>query len=472
MGIVITQELFEERFKEKYGTEFIPISKYKGYDQDVIIQHKACGHTFTKKGAEICSKSKCKIMHCPKCNPLLPGVSVIPSINDLSVTATEICKFLVDPNDAHRYRKNSKNKIWFRCPVCGNEHLLTIANVVKSGHVTCPMCNDGFSYPNKFMANILKQLNVEYIAEYQPDWIKPFRYDFCLPNDNLIIEMDGELGHGHKQMVDYDTVKRDNVKDQKAHEHGLSVIRIDCCYKSNRFEHIKNSILSSALIDVLDLSNIDWNICNKRALTSKLEEVLHLFKQKVAPEEIKKQVCIKQSCLNNYFRILVCSGQISQAELDLYRKTHRTKRLQTRQSRPTRSRSVFCYETGEIFEFIKDAEIRYNTKGIGQSIVNKGTCAGMHWEYIDALPDNFNFASYQIPKTQRKQIITNYYIEQYDKNNNFMCRYDNMNQIIAKYHFTPQNIYRVLSKQRKTAYGYIWKKIYRQETDGLFIADT
>ena len=75
MGIVITQEIFEKRFKDKYGTDFVPISKYNGYSTDIEIQHKTCGYVFKRKASALNSKNSCKKLHCPKCNPLLPGIN-------------------------------------------------------------------------------------------------------------------------------------------------------------------------------------------------------------------------------------------------------------------------------------------------------------------------------------------------------------------------------------------------------------
>ena len=471
MGIVITQEIFEKRFKDKYGTDFVPISKYNGYSTDIEIQHKTCGYVFKRKASALNSKNSCKKLHCPKCNPLLPGIELIPYINDLSVTVPEICEFLVDKEDAHRYRKNSEKKIWFRCPVCNKERLLTIANVAKNMHVNCPSCSDGFSYPNKFMANILDQLDVKYTTEYQPDWLKPFRYDFYLPDYNLIIEMDGELGHGHKQMDDYDTLERDKEKDQKANEHGLTVIRIDCCYKSNRFGKIKNSILNSSLITYLNLSNIDWQKCNQQACESKVWKVKELILKNVPQEIITEELKISHTCLNNYCRYLVEMDALDKEALREYRLHWRKHPTNINRKTPygqSRAKKVICCETGEIFESAKKAAEKYGNSGIWQAIATGGKCANYHWKYIKDYPKNHDFS--KIEKRWKPVIHEDspYYIKQMSLDGKIINIFHNFKEIEETLGYKRNSIFNACTGKYRQSHNFKWSYIDTSDVDESF----
>ena len=65
--------------------------------------------------------------------------------------------------------KGSSKKLMFTCPNCDYEKPLRVYSIVKQGF-PCPRCNDGISYGNKFIRNLLEQLSENYIPEYSPDW--------------------------------------------------------------------------------------------------------------------------------------------------------------------------------------------------------------------------------------------------------------------------------------------------------------
>jgi very-short-patch-repair endonuclease len=175
---------------------------------------------------------------------------------------------------AKTHTSRSKYEIYPTCPDCGriSNKKVKICDIYKCNGFSCS-CSDGISYPNKFMYNILEQLGIEFETEYSPEWISPRRYDFYIPSMNLIIEMDGGLGHGKKvrnknNKTAKDSIKIDDYKDNQAREQGIEVVRIDSDYDNmkNRFKYIKNNILTNKkLNELFDLDNIDWNKCNEFA---------------------------------------------------------------------------------------------------------------------------------------------------------------------------------------------------------------
>lgn len=184
-------------------------------------------------------------------------------------TNPEIIKYFKNEKDCELYSKGTHTKIIFKCPDCGYEFYDTIPKVIKG--FSCKRCGNKNSYPERFMINLLTQLNVEFETEYSPEWCKyeyknklrQGRYDFYIPSENLIIEMDGAFHYIDNKM---DNTKSKEIKcidykkDKLAKDNGLDVIRINCNYSNiiNRFKMIKNNILHSKLNKIFKFNNIDW----------------------------------------------------------------------------------------------------------------------------------------------------------------------------------------------------------------------
>lgn len=211
------------------------------------------------------------------------GRSIVEGINDIPTTAPFMVRYFQDGiEEAKLYTKRSMKSIYPICPDCGRirSEKVIIDNIYRNHSIGCS-CNDGKSYCEKFMFNILEQLNIDFEMEYSPDWIKPRRYDFYIPSINLIIEMDGGLGHGKvkhsKTNVSIEESKAiDDYKDEQAKLHDIEVVRIDCDYYSieNRFEFIKQNILNNdKIINYIDMNNIDFEKCNEFSLSSRIKEV-------------------------------------------------------------------------------------------------------------------------------------------------------------------------------------------------------
>lgn len=97
---------------------------------------------------------------------------------------------LDDPEDGYRYCAYSNKKLSVHCPICGHQRILS-PNEIKYKGFTCPCCSDGISYPEKFVANLFDQLGIDYETQYNPEWIKPRRFDFYISQHNIIVETHG-----------------------------------------------------------------------------------------------------------------------------------------------------------------------------------------------------------------------------------------------------------------------------------------
>ena len=203
------------------------------------------------------------------CN-VCSGKKVLKGINDLWTTHPHIAKLLKCPNNGYKLNHGSGKSEIFICPNCGYEKEYIIFNIINN-KFSCPKCGDGISYPNKIGFNLLEQLGINFEFEYNPDWIKPKRYDFyfILNGKQYILEMDG-YWHNNDNKLSGQTAEEsqaiDDYKDMKAKENGIEVIRIDC--KISDLEYIKNNILTSKLNELFNLNNIDWLKCEEFACSS------------------------------------------------------------------------------------------------------------------------------------------------------------------------------------------------------------
>ena len=167
-------------------------------------------------------------------------------------------------DDCYNISCYSNKKFYFKCLDCEavSKDRKIITNIVRRGY-SCHICSDGISIPEKFMSNILRQLNINYIyqlAKSDFEWCGYFKYDFYLPKYNMIIET-----HGLQHYEDNTNLKRslyeeqwnDLFKYKCAKSHVNDYIVTDCRYST--LEWMKENIIKELGI-YFDLSNIDWEL--------------------------------------------------------------------------------------------------------------------------------------------------------------------------------------------------------------------
>lgn len=242
-------------------------------------------------------------------------------------TNPELIDYFVDKECAYKYPVQSNRVIKTQCPFCGFQKDYHIYNLYKFGF-SCPRCSDGISYPNKFMLSLLSQLKVNFKNEISKamagfEWVNNYRYDFYFEKDNekYFIEMDGKF-HDNEE-----NIKTDTIKDDLANKHNISVIRINCRYISveNRFEFVKTNILKSCLSEIFDLSNIDFDLCNKDAIGSIVHKSVELYKKYgYNIVKIAEELSLHRSTIRHYLKIAsdlgLCDYNIYIAKANRYDK--------------------------------------------------------------------------------------------------------------------------------------------------------
>lgn len=266
----LTQDEFVRRVNS-LNKGFTVVGQYIGMRDYVDIQCSK-GHIWPVIPTNLFSHNS----GCPYCANRYVWVGY----NDMWTTAPEIAKLLVNPEDGYKYTKCSGKKVYFKCPDCGDVSFKAISKVYTRG-LMCQKCSDGISYPNKFARAFLSQLPVQNVVyEYSPEWANLYKYDnyFEYKNKKYVLEMDG-IQH-FKEIKIYkrslsDTKIIDDTKNNMAIEHNICVIRIDCSISNA--EYIEESIYSSLLNVIFDLSNVDWKLCEELAQKNIVKEVCSAY---------------------------------------------------------------------------------------------------------------------------------------------------------------------------------------------------
>ena len=186
-----------------------------------------------------------KRIGCKKC------LSIIKSENKKITT----CEFVKRAKEVHGDRylydfvnyKDSSTKVTITCRLHGN------FNQVPSYHISgngCPICSE--SRGERMIKKYLIKNNIYYLKEYKiPDQNNKYRYDFYLPEKNIIIEFHGiqhymYVPYFHKdKSVFLDKKLRDCIKKDIAQTLGIKYIEIPYTIKKqNKVNETLNFFIS------------------------------------------------------------------------------------------------------------------------------------------------------------------------------------------------------------------------------------
>ena len=266
---------------------------------------------------------------CPVCS----GRVVMKGLNDIATTHPKIASLLWDINDGYNHSAFSTKKVYFKCPHCGERLYATIENVTIQG-LSCPRCNDGFSYPEKFVYSFLQQVaNLHkdnlLLSEFETqkifDWSRNIqhinnrlsgdkKYDFYIPLTNaIIIETHGEqhyLENSFHRLNSSRTFEEelanDELKQHLALNNGIldsNYVQLDC--RHSDVNYITSSITNSNLPALLDFKyeQIDWCECNKFATTGLVYEICDLWNSGMhVIKNIASKLKIDRHTVSKYLR--------------------------------------------------------------------------------------------------------------------------------------------------------------------------
>ena len=148
--------------------------------------------------------------------------------------------------------KNGERHKWrCRCNLCGNENVyISTSNLTQQYSCGCTISSKG----ERKIKEILTELKINFIQEKRfSDCVfesnKMARFDFYLPNENIIIEYDGRQhfiqGDGYIDNEDKIkiTQQHDEIKNRYCKEHQIKLIRIPYAdYNLLNAEYLKRKL--------------------------------------------------------------------------------------------------------------------------------------------------------------------------------------------------------------------------------------
>jgi very-short-patch-repair endonuclease len=215
----VYKNIWSDKNEEK--PETVAISSNKKY----LFDCRICNHTYEQTpgsktqddmGCPFCSNHRiCGVLDCLFCSPKSCHVyEAMWSVKNISREGIYIKPETVAINSVKKYL--------FDCLECKNEYNQTPND--KTQGSGCPSC---VNKTEKIVANYLKEMNINFIPQYKIGNVRKF-YDLYLPDQDLIIEVDGE--QHFKQVSNWkspkDTLQNDLQKMKTALNEDISVLRI------------------------------------------------------------------------------------------------------------------------------------------------------------------------------------------------------------------------------------------------------
>ena len=158
-------------------------------------------------------------------------------------------------------------------------------NFLKGKIANPNVLSDGISVPEKFMWNVLKELNIEFKTQLNKrdfDWCQNYKYDFYIPSLNMVVETHGGQ-HYEKgfESCNGRNLKEEQLNDRLKKELALNnniknYIVVDC--RKSELEWLKENIIKE-LDRYFDLSNIDWNLAWNNSLKNLVYETKRLVEE-------------------------------------------------------------------------------------------------------------------------------------------------------------------------------------------------
>lgn len=248
----------------EYRTSYTKIDNYKQTKKYYRVRCNKCGYETWKSEINVLGKNATGCQVCA-------GLKVLPGYNDIVTTDSWMVKYFPGGEEqAKNYTKWSTQKLELVCPDCGKKYIKSPLNIATIGKLAC-VCQDTMSYPNKFMYSFFSQLGVNFEIERTFPWSQRKIYDDYIIFDDdrtLICENHGAWHYEEKCTKRTNSLEErqriDKLKRQLAEENGVTYyVELDC-HRSDK-NLIQNSIESSILSELFDLSNIDYNECDRFA---------------------------------------------------------------------------------------------------------------------------------------------------------------------------------------------------------------
>ena len=309
--------------------------------------------------------------------------------DSLAYNYPQIAKMIAIPennltfDDCYKISCHSNKKFYFKCLDCKgiSEDKKLISNIVKRGY-SCYICGDRINIPEKFVFNILNQLNVEFILHLSKidfNWCGYFEYDFYIKKYNMIIETHGGQ-HYIQPGGNWGKLEQEKMNDlfkyKCAKNHVDNYIVIDCRY--SELEWMKKNIIKE-LSSYFDLSNINWELAWEQSQKSKCFEAWNLWNNGI--HDVVKISEMLKVCRGTVVKFLKRGAECGKCDYSI----EESKRIgygKNKGSNHYGSRKVYCLTINKEFNSIAEAEKYFNMKRS-----NISSCCRGERDYAGKLED-------------------------------------------------------------------------------------
>lgn len=245
---------------------------------------------------------------CPYC---VHNGKILKGFNDLETTHPKIAEAMVDKNLVKILSFGSSEKVRWKCSFCKVINL-SILNDLASRGLKCKACSDSMSFGEKYIFTLLKNNEIQFFNEHSFIWSNNRRYDFYIPQKQLIIEVHG-IQHYEPSRRGKRSFAQEAENDKKklylAKENGIKEYVVVNARESN-VNWIANSVLNTSLPEIFDFSKDElFNLTFKHNYLN--SEVWELWNQGFKVMQISRDKNISK---NTVRRILLNGANLGICE--------------------------------------------------------------------------------------------------------------------------------------------------------------
>lgn len=273
--------------------------------------------------------------------------------------------YIINVEEAMKIGRYSKKTIKTICPDCEVVQDYIVGNLVRRDF-TCKVCTKSISYPELFMIAYLEVKGVNYKYQKVFKELPNRRFDFYLPEENIIIETHGIQHYDTSSRWYNDSISQDKDKRIFCKNKGYTLVEVDC--RKSNFKFIVEKINSNYLLDsISEEEELKIQSLIERNKKYPIQDILSLYNRKYRIKDISRKYNVCDKTISN---ILNNKGV---------------------NIRKHGKRKVRCITTREVFESVTEAENKYSiVKGnISKVCRGKRQTAGVYkeepltWEYVD-----------------------------------------------------------------------------------------
>lgn len=386
---------------------------------------------------------------CPYCSNKKP----LKGFNTFGDYYPELICLFKNSGDAYKYTYGSGEKIKVICPDCGIEKEISLNDLRISG-ISCQVCKDSVSIPNKFIRNIilLKQNILEdFKFEYHPKWAiyynSLYKYDvyFIYKEKSYIIEMNG-LQHKTNKWGGKEIKNNDEIKKKLAKENGIDYyIEIES-YEST-LNYLRNNFNQTILKDIFILTEEEWKQIGLRMNRSILVEICKYYNDNpgLKIQQIADYFHIHHTTVTKYLLkgkeigICVYNKGLTRGNNILVKDLNNNKQF------------IFTSVAKCILGLNFYYKEKFNKAGISQALhKQRNNYKGLYFQYLNEINDIYIENKIMRPKGIK--------IELY-KNNNFIGVYDSLSEAQRKTGISKDTLSAWIKGKRKSKNGYTVKVI-------------